>query len=104
MRGSESAMGDPRNRDALHCFCAMRSTESPTSMNQPISPTPVAEQLALATPAPASSGGNQAEVCVYIGLEFAAKYAIEQGEYVLGRDPGCHIVLDTDGVSRRHAR
>lgn len=30
--------------------------------------------------------------------------ALEQGENVLGRDPGAQVVVDVPGVSRRHAR
>jgi serine/threonine protein kinase len=73
-------------------------------MNQPISPTPAGANVAVATSLPPSAGGNQAEVCVYVGLDSAAKYEIQQGEYIIGRDPSCHIVVEADGVSRRHAR
>lgn len=45
-----------------------------------------------------------AEVWVYVGSTFIAKYAIEHGEYTLGRDASCHIPLRADQVSRYHAR
>src|SRR5882757_3174683 len=45
-----------------------------------------------------------AEVCVYVGQELIAKYSIEHGEYIIGRDALCPIVVDADLVSRHHAR
>ena len=32
------------------------------------------------------------------------RYALSQGENVIGRDPGCAVWLDSTSVSRRHAR
>ncbi|HEY4646021.1 MAG TPA: FHA domain-containing protein, partial [Steroidobacteraceae bacterium] len=29
---------------------------------------------------------------------------LDEGEYILGRDEACRIVVDAEGVSRRHAR
>ena len=46
----------------------------------------------------------QAEIFVYIGQELKAKYAIEHGEYIIGRDASCPIAIDADLVSRHHAR
>lgn len=45
-----------------------------------------------------------AEVYVYSKTELLKKYAIEHGEYIVGRDSSCHIVVDADAVSRHHAR
>lgn len=45
-----------------------------------------------------------AEVWVYVGQELAEKFAIEHGEYIIGRDPNCHITIDADQISRHHAR
>lgn len=45
-----------------------------------------------------------AEIWVYVGQEFRAKFAIEHGEYIIGRDPNCHISIDADQISRHHAR
>ncbi len=32
-----------------------------------------------------------------------ARIVVEPGEYVIGREPSCNIVVDLDLVSRRHA-
>lgn len=45
-----------------------------------------------------------AEVDVFVGNEELARFAIEPGEYIVGRDATCHIVVDADQVSRHHAR
>jgi predicted component of type VI protein secretion system len=45
-----------------------------------------------------------AEVHVYSKTELIAKYAIEHGEYIIGRDASCHIVVEAEEVSRHHAR
>ena len=45
-----------------------------------------------------------AEVFVYVGQELIAKYSIEHGEYIIGRDALCPIMVDADLVSRHHAR
>ncbi len=45
-----------------------------------------------------------AEICVYVGQELIAKYSIEHGEYIIGRDAHCPIIVDADLVSRHHAR
>ncbi|MDR3404655.1 MAG: protein kinase [Chthoniobacter sp.] len=45
-----------------------------------------------------------AEIFVYVGPELKAKYAIEHGEYIIGRDASCPVVVDADLVSRHHAR
>ena len=46
----------------------------------------------------------QAEVDVFVGGEEIAKYSIEHGEYLIGRDASCPIFVDADNVSRHHAR
>src|ERR1700689_2559988 len=45
-----------------------------------------------------------AEIFVYIGQDLIAKYSIEHGEYIIGRDASCPIVVYADLVSRHHAR
>jgi serine/threonine protein kinase len=54
-------------------------------------------------PAPTESG-VLAEIDVFVGNEEVAKFAIEPGEYIIGRDSTCHVVIDADQVSRHHAR
>jgi serine/threonine protein kinase len=74
-------------------------------MNQPISATPEdgldghATVAKLAAPTPLL-----AEIYVYVGGEQTAKYSIEHGEYLMGRDAGCHIPIEADRISRHHAR
>ena len=46
----------------------------------------------------------EAEMMVYIGDENVAKFSLRHGEYVIGRDHGCQICVDVDGISRHHAR
>src|SRR3954462_9871752 len=75
-------------------------------MNQPISATPV-RASSDGTAALESPGGRApliAEIYVYIGQELAGKYAIEHGEYLVGRDSGCSIPIPAERVSRHHAR
>jgi len=45
-----------------------------------------------------------ADVLIYVSGELLAKFAIEPGEYIIGRDATCHIVVDAEQVSRHHAR
>ena len=45
-----------------------------------------------------------AEISVFVGGQLEAKFAIEHGEYIIGRDATCHIVVDADQISRHHAR
>jgi serine/threonine protein kinase len=45
-----------------------------------------------------------AEIHVFVAGELIAKYAIEHGEYIIGRDASCPIVVEADLVSRHHAR
>ncbi|MGB8169573.1 MAG: protein kinase [Chthoniobacteraceae bacterium] len=52
----------------------------------------------------AAPGEILAEIWVYVGQELSAKLAIEHGEYIIGRDPNCHISIDADQISRHHAR
>ena len=46
----------------------------------------------------------RAEVDVFVGAEEVAKYSIEHGEYLIGRDASCPIFVDAENVSRHHAR
>ena len=46
----------------------------------------------------------EAEMMVYIGDENVAKFSLRNGEYVIGRDQGCQICIDVEGISRHHAR
>src|SRR3954469_2199511 len=49
--------------------------------------------------------GPSFEVIVRLGQDELVRHELEPGEYVFGRDPEAHIVMDTiDGVSRRHAQ
>ncbi len=41
---------------------------------------------------------------VYLGDENVAKFSLRHGEYIIGRDPGCQISVDAEGISRHHAR
>lgn len=52
----------------------------------------------------AAPEGLLADVLVHSRNELIAKYAIEPGEYLLGRDASCHIFVDAEGVARHHAR
>jgi serine/threonine protein kinase len=45
-----------------------------------------------------------AEVHVYVGGSLQRKYEIQPGEYLIGRDASCHILVEADQVSRHHAR
>ena len=45
-----------------------------------------------------------ADVVVYSNQTLLAKYCIEHGDYIIGRDSTCHILVDADQVSRHHAR
>lgn len=54
--------------------------------------------------APTGTSPLLAEVHVTLDGETLQKYAIEPGEYIIGRDATCHIVVDADQVSRHHAR
>jgi serine/threonine protein kinase len=55
-------------------------------------------------PAVAAQEEILAEVWVYVASALEAKFAIEHGEYTIGRDPSCHISIDAHQVSRHHAR
>ena len=46
----------------------------------------------------------EAEMMGYIGDENVAKFSLRHGEYIIGRDQGCQICIDTEGISRHHAR
>lgn len=41
---------------------------------------------------------------MYVGDERLTKYAIGEGEYLIGRDRTCQIIIEIEGVSRHHAR
>ena len=49
-------------------------------------------------------GEIEAEMMVYIGDENVAKFSLRHGEYVIGRDQGCQVCIDVEGISRHHAR
>ncbi|HET6410332.1 MAG TPA: protein kinase [Chthoniobacteraceae bacterium] len=53
---------------------------------------------------PPSGSEILAEIDIFVGNVELAKFAIEPGEYIIGRDATCHIVVDADQVSRHHAR
>ena len=55
-------------------------------------------------PASPKSEAIVAEIHVYSKTELLKKYAIEHGEYIVGRDSSCHIIVEADAVSRHHAR
>ncbi|MDB6154511.1 MAG: pknB 22 [Chthoniobacteraceae bacterium] len=46
----------------------------------------------------------RAQIVVYCNQKLISRYSIENGEYIIGRDSSCHIVVDADQVSRHHAR
>src|SRR4051812_21943886 len=75
-------------------------------MYQPISPTPAGApgESAVAVETPSERAPLMAEIYVYVGQELKGKYAIEHGEYLIGRDSGCNIVIEAERVSRHHAR
>jgi serine/threonine protein kinase/tetratricopeptide (TPR) repeat protein len=70
-------------------------TTNPESANS--HPAPAGSKL---QPPPAI----EAEVLVYAGDDLSAKYSISHGEYLIGRDKGCQICVEIEGVSRHHAR
>ena len=41
---------------------------------------------------------------VFIGDEQVGKFSLVHGEYIIGRDQGCQVCIDVDGISRHHAR
>lgn len=45
-----------------------------------------------------------AEVLVQVGNTEPDKFALSQGEYLIGRDSSCHVAINADGLSRHHAR
>jgi serine/threonine protein kinase len=62
-------------------------------------PEPVSQQVA-----DLSSAQIEAEMMVYIGEENVAKFSLRHGEYIIGRDHGCQVSIDVEGISRHHAR
>ncbi|MCX6977335.1 MAG: serine/threonine-protein kinase, partial [Verrucomicrobia bacterium] len=46
----------------------------------------------------------RAEIDVLLGSTELAKFSIEHGEYLIGRDLSCPIFVDAENVSRHHAR
>ena len=75
-------------------------------MNFPASPTPDSDGSAgaVAVLPRETPSALLAEIYVYVGQEQTAKYSIEHGEYLIGRDESCHIIINADRVSRHHAR
>jgi serine/threonine protein kinase/tetratricopeptide (TPR) repeat protein len=55
-------------------------------------------------PAPQLPTEIEAEMMVYIGDENVAKFSLRHGEYIIGRDQGCQVCIDVEGISRHHAR
>src|SRR4051794_20908796 len=47
---------------------------------------------------------TQAEVIVREGHRTLGRYFLDPGEYTVGRDIDCDILVDADGTSRHHAR
>ena len=45
-----------------------------------------------------------AEVQIYARQQLIANYEIEHGEYIIGRDASCDLIVEADEVSRHHAR
>ncbi len=73
-------------------------------MNRLLLETP---QTEMQSPPPTPRGSEAqmlAEIYVAIGTGTPSKFAIEHGEYLIGRDESCHINIDADRVSRHHAR
>ena len=55
--------------------------------------------------APLAPGTASARKQAAITLQWGERtFPLDEGEYVLGRDEGCRVVIDAEGVSRRHAR
>ncbi len=75
-------------------------------MNAPLSITPSLPSSGAQTATETLPGSTPllAEIYVYVGQELSAKYAIEHGEYLIGRDSGCNIPIEAERVSRHHAR
>ena len=44
------------------------------------------------------------ELILKHGGQQAGRYSLDAGEHVLGREPGCNILLDDTEISRRHLR
>jgi len=57
----------------------------------------VADAVTIASPPPSSS-----EACWLVSR--TRQFALAEGEHVVGRAAGVHVLLDSNGVSRRHAR
>ena len=58
------------------------------------------------TPQPAATGRGtrRAEEAAFIVRWAGGRVRLGEGEHILGRDPDAEILLDSPGVSRRHAR
>src|SRR6185369_6516618 len=92
---------------------AVRLSSSPLTAKPLLDSGRTALNLDLVTtdesskPVPAGAAAPQtllAEVHVFVNGAQLAKYAVEHGEYIIGRDATCHIVVDAEQVSRHHAR
>jgi len=46
----------------------------------------------------------QAEIIVREGARALGRYVLDPGEYIIGSDMSCDILLDSQGVSRKHAQ
>jgi serine/threonine protein kinase/predicted negative regulator of RcsB-dependent stress response len=85
-----------------HASSLARDTPSASRLDSHVLRSTVAgvpEPTTLTDPAPLL-----AEVHVYASGSLIAKFAVEPGEYIIGRDATCHIVVDADQVARHHAR
>src|SRR5439155_1429317 len=60
------------------------------------SPFEATRFLRMATP--------QTEVLITVAGAERGRYIFEPGEYIVGRNPDCHIPVEADLVSRRHAK
>ena len=61
----------------------------------------------LETPPPEQLQGEAllfAEVQVWLGKDCLRVFKIPPGEYIIGADPSCHIVLEAENVARMHAK
>src|SRR5439155_11170364 len=47
---------------------------------------------------------TQAEIIVRDGDRALGRYVVDPGEYIIGREMSCDILLDCLGVSRQHAQ
>jgi two-component system cell cycle response regulator len=51
-----------------------------------------------------AAGERQGTLCVLVGAEMGAAFALAASSTIIGRTPEAEITLEDDGISRRHAR